>query len=62
MGKDEVHTLELVERDFRSMTNWCQKFEGQVLKTTGDGLLMDLTSAVQAHRKSISDATQNHAL
>ena len=46
MGKDEVHTLELVERGFRSMTNWCQKFEGQVLKTTRDGLLMDFTSAV----------------
>ena len=48
MGKDEVHTLELVERDFRSMTNWCQKFDGKVLKTTGDGLLMYFTSAVQA--------------
>ncbi|OYQ65261.1 hypothetical protein B9G53_07595, partial [Pseudanabaena sp. SR411] len=48
MGKDEVYTLELVERDFRSMTNWCQKFDGKVLKTTGDGLLMYFTSAVQA--------------
>ena len=62
MGKDEVHNLELVKRDFRSMTNWGQKFEGQVLKTTGDELLMDFTSAVQADRKSLGDATKNYAL
>jgi class 3 adenylate cyclase len=36
MGKDEVHTLHLVERDFRQMTDLSQKFAGQVLKTTGD--------------------------
>ncbi|WP_434683548.1 adenylate/guanylate cyclase domain-containing protein [Pseudanabaena minima] len=48
MGKDEVHTLHLVERDFRQMTDLCQKFAGKVLKTTGDGLLMYFASAVQA--------------
>ncbi|CAN1210833.1 hypothetical protein TUMEXPCC7403_11585 [Tumidithrix helvetica PCC 7403] len=48
MGQDEVHTLSLVERDFRQMTDLCQKFAGKVLKTTGDGLLMYFASAVQA--------------
>lgn len=48
MGKDELHTLHLVERDFRQMTDLCNKFAGKVLKTTGDGLLMYFASAVQA--------------
>jgi len=48
MGQDEVHTLSLVDRDFRQMTDLCQKFSGKVLKTTGDGLLMYFASAVQA--------------
>lgn len=48
MGQDEVHTLNLVERDFQLMTELCQKFSGKVLKTTGDGLLMYFASAVQA--------------
>jgi class 3 adenylate cyclase len=48
MGQDELHTLNLVERDFRQMTDLCEKFAGKVLKTTGDGLLMYFASAVQA--------------
>jgi class 3 adenylate cyclase/DNA polymerase III delta prime subunit len=48
MGKDEVHTLELVDRDFHKMTACCQKYEGKVLKSLGDGLLMYFASAVQA--------------
>jgi class 3 adenylate cyclase len=48
MGQDELHTLDLVERDFRQMTDLCEKFAGKVLKTTGDGLLMYFASAVQA--------------
>ncbi len=48
MGEDEIHTLDLVERDFQFMTDLCQKFAGKVLKTTGDGLLMYFASAVQA--------------
>ena len=48
MGKDEIHILSLVERDFKFMTELCQKFTGKVLKTTDDGLLMYFVSAVQA--------------
>ncbi|MGA7935590.1 MAG: adenylate/guanylate cyclase domain-containing protein, partial [Kovacikia sp.] len=48
MGANEERTLYLMQRDTRVMADLCQQFEGQVLKTTGDGLLMYFTSAVQA--------------
>jgi class 3 adenylate cyclase len=48
MSADEEHTLDLVGRDFKLMKKLCQQFEGQVLKNTGDGLLMYFVSAVQA--------------
>jgi class 3 adenylate cyclase len=48
MSTDEEHTLDLVRRDFKLMKKLCQQFEGQVLKNTGDGLLMYFVSAVQA--------------
>ncbi|UIE38696.1 nSTAND1 domain-containing NTPase [Leptodesmis sichuanensis] len=48
MAADEENTLKLIQRDLQTMMELCQQFEGQVLKTTGDGLLMAFTSAVQA--------------
>ena len=48
MSVDEEHTLRLVQRDLQVMSEDCQKHGGQVLKFTGDGLLMYFHSAVQA--------------
>jgi class 3 adenylate cyclase len=48
MAIAERHTLALLHRDFQLMTELCQQFEGQVLKTLGDGMLMYFASAVQA--------------
>jgi class 3 adenylate cyclase len=48
MSKDEERTLRLVARDLDQMKATCEAFGGQVLKSTGDGLLMLFTSAVQA--------------
>ncbi|MGQ4648650.1 adenylate/guanylate cyclase domain-containing protein [Lyngbya aestuarii] len=48
MAEDEENTLHLVRRDFRLMRQLCQQFEGKVLKTIGDALLMYFTSAVRA--------------
>ncbi|MFP5269063.1 hypothetical protein [Coleofasciculus sp.] len=43
MAADETHTLSLIQRDFEQMSGFCQRFDGQVLKTLGDGLLMYLS-------------------
>src|SRR5271155_5678931 len=48
MSKEEERTLRLVARDLDHMKAVCAAFGGQVLKSTGDGLLMLFTSAVQA--------------
>ncbi|MBD0337152.1 MAG: protein kinase [Cyanobacteria bacterium Co-bin13] len=48
MSLDEELTLTLIQRDQQLMQQLCQQFEGQVLKSTGDGLLMYFVSAVQA--------------
>ncbi len=48
MSVDEEHTLDLIGRDLTLMTRICEQFEGRVLKTTGDGLLMCFSSAVKA--------------
>ncbi|WP_199313517.1 protein kinase [Leptolyngbya sp. FACHB-671] len=48
MSSDEEHTLNLIQRDLQMMRQICQNTEGQVLKSTGDGLLMYFVSAVQA--------------
>ena len=45
---DEDRTLRLVKRDFDFMKKICGRAGGQVLKSTGDGLLMFFSSAVQA--------------
>ncbi|MEA5463692.1 protein kinase domain-containing protein [Leptothoe sp. PORK10 BA2] len=48
MSVDEERTLGLIRHDLALMENQCQAFDGQVLKSTGDGLLMYFVSAVQA--------------
>jgi class 3 adenylate cyclase len=48
MQRDEVGTLRRLERDFATMRAMCAQHEGAVLKTTGDGLLLYFSSAVQA--------------
>lgn len=48
MSIDEELTLTLIQRDQQLMEQVCRQFEGQVLKSTGDGLLMYFASAVQA--------------
>ncbi len=48
MRQDEERALRLVARDLEQMKTACGAFGGQVLKSTGDGLLMVFTSAVQA--------------
>ena len=48
MHRDEVGTLKLLDRDFAEMRTLCAEHEGSVLKTTGDGLLLTFSSAVQA--------------
>jgi class 3 adenylate cyclase len=48
MQAEEVVTLDLLKRDFAVMRTLCEKYSGVVLKTTGDGLLLSFSSAVQA--------------
>lgn len=48
MSVDEEGTLALIQRDLDLVARLCDRHEGQVLKSTGDGLLMSFSSAVQA--------------
>ncbi|MDX2213721.1 MAG: protein kinase [Oculatellaceae cyanobacterium bins.114] len=48
MSAAEEHTLDLMNRDISLMRRLCVQFSGQVLKSTGDGLMMYFSSAVQA--------------
>lgn len=48
MAAHEEYTLDLVRRDFQIIKQLCQRFEGKVLKTIGDALLMYFPSAVKA--------------
>jgi class 3 adenylate cyclase len=48
MQADEETTLRLLQRDFGEMREACMQHHGAVLKSTGDGLLLYFSSAVQA--------------
>ncbi|MEB3355688.1 MAG: protein kinase [Synechococcales bacterium] len=48
MSENEEHTLHLIHRDLQLMEEACRQHEGNVLKSTGDGLLMYFVSAAQA--------------
>ncbi|HVS54171.1 MAG TPA: adenylate/guanylate cyclase domain-containing protein [Opitutaceae bacterium] len=48
MQVDEASTLALVQSDFEQMRQLCARHGGQVLKSTGDGLLLCFESVVDA--------------
>jgi adenylate kinase family enzyme len=48
LHQDEEIASSILHRDFRLITEICQDFAGQVLKSTDDGLLMYFVSTVQA--------------
>ncbi|MDJ0708452.1 MAG: adenylate/guanylate cyclase domain-containing protein [Leptolyngbyaceae cyanobacterium MO_188.B28] len=48
MSVDEESALNIIQRDLQLLADLCQRHQGQVLKSTGDGLLMSFVSAVQA--------------
>lgn len=48
MQVDEASTLALVQSDFEQMRRHCAQHGGQVLKSTGDGLLLCFDSVVDA--------------
>lgn len=52
-GQDEAKAIALFRRDYDIIAATCAEYEGQVLKNTGDGLLLCFTSAVQAVNCSI---------
>ncbi len=48
MSADEERALAIINRDLKQIAGLCNVFRGQVLKSTGDGLLMCFFSAAQA--------------
>ena len=46
--EDEPAALDAMRRDVATMTESCRRYDGQVVKNTGDGLMMLFGSAVQA--------------
>lgn len=63
MAADEKGTLALIQRDFRLMKSMCSQYEGRLLKTLGDGLLLYFVSAQKAvscaieMQKALAEAT-----
>ncbi|MGB7086743.1 MAG: adenylate/guanylate cyclase domain-containing protein [Phormidesmis sp.] len=48
MSQDEDRALATINRDLQLISELCEFFEGKILKTLGDGVLMYFVSAVQA--------------
>ena len=48
MSQDEDRALSIISRDLQLIGELCEFFEGKILKTVGDGMLMYFISAVQA--------------
>ena len=48
MSQDEDKALGMINRDIQLIGELCEFFEGKILKTVGDGVLMYFVSAVQA--------------
>ncbi|OLP16590.1 hypothetical protein BST81_20550 [Leptolyngbya sp. 'hensonii'] len=48
MSQDEEGTLDRISQDLDVMRELCQRYDGRVLKSTGDGLLMCFSSALNA--------------
>jgi len=48
MSRDEDKALSMINRDLQLISELCEFFDGKILKTVGDGVLMYFVSAVQA--------------
>ena len=48
MSQDEDRALSIISRDLKLIGELCEFFDGKILKTVGDGMLMYFVSAVQA--------------
>lgn len=48
MSEDEDAALAVINQDLKIITELCNDFEGKILKSTGDGVLMYFISGVQA--------------
>src|SRR4051812_32894178 len=48
VSTDEEGTVVLIRQDLEVMSRLCNQFEGQVIKSRGDGLMMIFSSAVAA--------------
>ncbi|MFK8182572.1 MAG: adenylate/guanylate cyclase domain-containing protein [Phormidesmis sp.] len=48
MSQDEDKALGMINRDLQLIAELCEFFDGKILKTVGDGVLMYFVSAVQA--------------
>ena len=48
MVADQTHLLASIQRDFQIMREICREYDGKVLKSMGDGLLIYFASAVNA--------------
>ena len=57
-SRNEERTINMVRRDLTIMSNACTYHGGQVLKNTGDGLLMYFPSAVEALESAIEMQNQ----
>lgn len=60
MSIDEENTLSLIHADLKLIETLCHRFEGQVIKSMGDGILMYFVSAVQAVSCSLEIQQQLH--
>ncbi len=59
-SENEDLALALVERDLSRMKVLCEKFGGKIVKSTGDGLILLFTSAVQAVSCSLEIQSEIH--
>jgi class 3 adenylate cyclase len=50
MAENEVYALRLIQRDYDIMQQFCDRFDGRVLKSLGDGLLVFFEEASSAVR------------
>ena len=48
MSQDEDKALSMINRDLQLVAELCEFFDGKILKTVGDGVLMYFVSAIQA--------------
>ncbi|MEM9214458.1 MAG: CHASE2 domain-containing protein [Cyanobacteria bacterium P01_F01_bin.150] len=53
MAENEYHALSLIQRDFILMKQYAQRFDGSVLKTLGDQLMVSFETAEQGMQYAI---------